>query len=82
MTELTLEQGSPLGFEPWGERMLAPDEVAHMARFHQLGWGTRRIAGELGCSRITVKRYLAAGGWVARFGRRAVGGVWMVSKTG
>src|SRR6516225_9674663 len=65
MTELRLEQGSPLGFEPWGERMLAPDEVAHMARFHQLGWGTRRIAGELGCSRNTVKRYLAAGSWVA-----------------
>jgi transposase len=65
MTELTLEQGSPRGFEPWGERMLAPDEVAHMARLHQLGWGTRRIAGELGCSRNTVKRYLAAGGWVA-----------------
>jgi transposase len=27
--------------------------------------GTKRIAGELGCSRNTVKRYLAAGGWVA-----------------
>ena len=36
-----------------------------MARLHQLGWGTRRIAGELGCSRNTVKRYLAAGSWVA-----------------
>jgi transposase len=32
---------------------------------HGLGWGTKRIAGELGCSRNTVKRYLAAGGWVA-----------------
>jgi transposase len=45
--------------------MLAPDEVAAMVRLHQMGWGTRRIAGELGCSRNTVKRYLAAGGWVA-----------------
>jgi transposase len=36
-----------------------------MARLHQLGWGTLRIAGELGCSRNTLKRYLAAGGWVA-----------------
>ena len=36
-----------------------------MVRLHQLGWGTRRIAGELGCSRNAVKRYLAAGGWVA-----------------
>jgi len=45
--------------------MLAPDEVAAMVRLHRLGWGTKRIAGELGCSRNTVKRYLAAGGWVA-----------------
>jgi transposase len=45
--------------------MLAPDEVAAMVRLHGLGWGTKRIAGELGCSRNTVKRYLAAGGWVA-----------------
>jgi transposase len=65
MTEMAFGRGSPRGFEPWGERMLAPDEVAQMARLHQLGWGTRRIAGELGCSRNTVKRYLAAGGWVA-----------------
>ena len=43
--------------------MLAPDEVAAMVRLHGLGWGSKRIAGELGCSRNTVKRYLAAGGW-------------------
>ena len=36
-----------------------------MVQLQRLGWGTRRIAGELGCSRNTVKRYLAAGGWVA-----------------
>jgi hypothetical protein len=45
--------------------MLAPDEVAAMVQLHRLGCGTKRIAGELGCSRNTVKRYLAAGGWVA-----------------
>jgi transposase len=45
--------------------MLAPDEVASMVQLHRLGWGTKRIAGELGCSRNTVKRYLAVGGWVA-----------------
>jgi hypothetical protein len=28
--------------------MLAPDEVAAMVRLHRLGWGTKRIAGELG----------------------------------
>ena len=65
MAEIALGQSSPWGLDPWGERMLAPDEVAQMVRLHQLGWGTRRIAGELGCSRNTVKRYLAAGGWVA-----------------
>jgi hypothetical protein len=45
--------------------MLAPDEVAAVVRLHKLGWGTKRIAGALGCSRNTVKRYLAAGGWLA-----------------
>jgi transposase len=58
-------QGSPRGNDPRGEAMLAPDEVAAMVRLHGLGWGTKRIAGELGCSRNTVKRYLSAGGWAA-----------------
>jgi len=43
--------------------MRHPDEVAAMLRLHGLGWGTRRIAAELGCDRETVQRYLAAGGW-------------------
>ena len=43
--------------------MRHPDEVAAMLRLHGLGWGTRRIAAELGCDRETVRRYLAAGGW-------------------
>src|SRR6516165_3993494 len=59
------EQGSPRGNDPWGEAMLAPDEVAAMVRLRDLGWGTKRIAGGLGCSRNTVKRYLLAGGWLA-----------------
>jgi transposase len=45
--------------------MLAPDEVAAIVRLHELGWGTKRIARELGCSRNTVRRYLESGGWVA-----------------
>ena len=53
-------QGSPRGNDPRGETMLAPDEVAAMVRLHGLGWGSKRIAGELGCSRNTVKRYLKA----------------------
>jgi hypothetical protein len=34
--------------------MLMPDEVSAMVRLHELGWGLKRIAGELGCSRNTV----------------------------
>jgi hypothetical protein len=49
--------------EPRGEAMVAPEEVAAMLRLKDLGWGSKRIAKELGVSRGTVKRYLAAGGW-------------------
>jgi transposase len=35
-----------------------------MLRLSVLGWGGKRNAAELGCSRATVKRYLAADGWV------------------
>ena len=45
--------------------MRTPDEVAAILRLHGLGWGTRRIAAEVGCSRETVQRYLAAGGWAS-----------------
>jgi transposase len=48
-----------------GDEMRTPDEVAAMLRLKALGWGTKRIAAELGCSRNTVKRYLEAQGWVA-----------------
>ncbi|HTB47948.1 MAG TPA: IS21 family transposase [Acetobacteraceae bacterium] len=47
-----------------GEAMLTPDAVAAMVQLHWLGWGSKRIAAELGCARNTVKRYVAAGGWV------------------
>lgn len=43
--------------------MREPDEVTAMLRLHRLGWGTRRIAGALGCSRTTVQRYLSTGEW-------------------
>jgi transposase len=49
--------------------MQTPDEVAAMLRLKALGWGVRRIAGELGCSHMTVRRYVAEGGWVAYRGR-------------
>ena len=52
--------------------MQSPEAVAAMLRLHGLGWGSRRIAAQLGCSRTTVKRYVAAAGWVPyrRAGRR------------
>src|SRR5690349_1527947 len=40
-------------------------EVGRAAWLQGLGWGTKRIARELGCDRKTVKRYLRRGGWQA-----------------
>jgi len=48
-----------------GDGMREADEMAAMIRLHRLGWGVRRIAAEIGCSHMTVRRYLAAGGPVA-----------------
>jgi len=47
-----------------GDRMRTPDEVAAMLRLKALGWGERRIAAAVGCNRRTVRRYVAAAGWV------------------
>jgi transposase len=43
--------------------MLEPDEVSMALKLKVLGWGARRIATELGCSRTTVRRWLREGGW-------------------
>ncbi len=57
--------------------MLRPEEVEAMVGLYEFGWGTKRIAEEFGCSRNTVKRYVATAGWVpygsplARFEREA-----------
>jgi transposase len=48
--------------------METPGDVAVMLRLAELGWGSKRIAGELGCSRTTVKRYLRQG-WASYRGR-------------
>ena len=45
------------------EVMRTADDVSVMLRLHELGWGSKRIALELGCSRNTVRRYLAQGDW-------------------
>jgi len=60
---------APRGELPRREVMQTPEEVAAMLGLKALGWGVRRIAGELGCSHMTVRRYLAEGGWVAYRGR-------------
>jgi transposase len=43
--------------------MKDPEDVQVMLRLHALGWGSRRIAKELGVSRNTVRAYLRQGGW-------------------
>jgi hypothetical protein len=46
-----------------GNGMREPDEVAAMVRLNSLGWGVQRIASELGCSHMTVRRYFTTRGW-------------------
>src|SRR3990167_9995181 len=41
----------------------APLEVQKMLALRALGWGSKRISRELGCSRNTVREYLRRGGW-------------------
>lgn len=46
------------------QQMQIPEDVGVMVGLHAQGWGSRRIARELGVSRNTVKRYLGAGGYL------------------
>ena len=43
--------------------MVEPEAVSALLRLKGLGWGSKRIARELGISRGTVKRYIEVGGW-------------------
>lgn len=45
------------------DEMKEPDDVSAMLRLKSLGWGARRIAAELGCSRTTARRWLKEGVW-------------------
>ena len=45
------------------QRMQDPQDVVVMLRLHEKGWGSKKIARELGVSRNTVRRYLRAGGY-------------------
>jgi hypothetical protein len=57
-------QPASRGELPRREAMQTPEEVAAMLRLKALGWGVRRIAGELGCSHMTVRRIGGgAAGW-------------------
>ena len=62
---------------PWARRpraqMVKSDEVEAMLHLRALGWGLRRIAREFGCSKNTVKRYVAADGWMT-YSRQPGGG--------
>ena len=63
----------PWAGRPRAQAMMKSDEVEAMLHLHALGWGLKRIASEFGCSKNTVRRYVAADGWMA-YGRRAGGG--------
>lgn len=43
-------------------QMVEPDVVRQMRELSALGWGSKRIAAELGVARNTVRRYLRGGG--------------------
>ena len=58
-----MEEASPQMSDLWREAMKAPDDVSAMIRLKALGWGSKKIAAELGCSRNTVRRWLAEGDW-------------------
>jgi transposase len=61
---MTEEATLPLALDDLrGDVMKAPDEVSAMLQLKALGWGSKRIAAELGCSRNTVRQWLARGDW-------------------
>ena len=53
-----LEEASPRTEDLRRDAMKAPDDVSAMIRLKALGWGSKRIAAELGCSRNTVWRWV------------------------
>ena len=49
MTDIWMN--SPPGIDGRRQRMRTPDKVLAILRLHDQGWGTRRIAWEVGCDR-------------------------------
>ena len=64
MEEQEVQSSPRLGL-PRRDEMKTPDDVSAMVRLKGLGWGAKRIAAELGCSKNTVKRWLRYGDWRA-----------------
>ena len=62
MEEQEVQSSPRLGL-PRRDEMKTPDDVSAMVRLKELGWGAKRIAAELGCSKNTVKRWLRYGDW-------------------
>jgi DNA invertase Pin-like site-specific DNA recombinase len=58
-----MEEASPQMSELRREAMKAPDDASAMIRLKALCWGSKKIPAELGCSRNTVRRWLAEGDW-------------------
>ena len=55
----------PWAGRPRAQTMKKSEEVEAMLHLYALGWGLKRIAREFGCSKNTVRRYVAADGWMA-----------------
>ena len=62
--------------------MLEPEAVVAILRLKELGWGSKRIARELGVSRTTVRDYVAAGGWTPSTGGRCAAKRWTARRHG
>jgi len=54
-------KGEILGFRNQGAEMLGAEAVREIFTLRRLGWGTKRIARELGLARNTVRDWLRAG---------------------
>lgn len=61
--EEVIEQAPRSGRIEGRQAMQTPEDVQAMLKLASLGWGSKRIAAEMGCSRNTVRGYLRQGGW-------------------
>lgn len=61
--EIEVGQAPQPGGVAEAQAMQTPDDVHAMLKLASLGWGAKRIARELGCSRNTVRRYVRLGGY-------------------